>query len=110
MLDRIAFLSRPVPKTEAVAVPALGGEVMVRQMTIAERDKLEIANAGDKGRYFRPRMVVASAVDETGAPLFTDADVEALSMLAGDALEPIVDAAIRLNKYSTKEVADLEGE
>lgn len=109
MLTRDQILAGPRPTVVEVEVPALGGKVSVRGMTIGARDQFEIANAADKGRYFRARLVVACVVDADGSPMFGAADLPALASLAAGTFEPVVDAAMRLNKYTPEEVEALEG-
>ncbi|HEY1118781.1 MAG TPA: hypothetical protein VGE43_13795 [Acidimicrobiales bacterium] len=109
MLSREAFLSASNPVAVDVRVPALGGAVKVREMTVAQKDAFEIENARDKGRYFRPRLVVASVVDADGSPMFGPADLEALAGRPASHLEPIVEAATKLNKYTPEDVKALEG-
>ena len=109
MLTRESFLSGPKPESAVVDVPALGGQVHVKQMTIGERDRFEMANAKDKGRYFRPRLVAATAVASDGSPIFNRDDFQHLANLASHVVEPIVQAALTLNRYTAKEVEELAG-
>lgn len=109
MLTRDSFLAAPSLATVEVDVPALGGTAVVRQMTVGQRDAFEIANAADKGKYFRPRLVAASVIDQSGSLMFGPADLQALAARAGPDLEPIVDAATKLNRYAPEEVKALEG-
>lgn len=109
MLTRDQILAGPRPQVVEVEVPALGGKVAVRGMTIGDRDAFEIANAKDGGKFFRARLVVASVVDAEGRPMFAASDLPALASLAGGTFEPVVDAATKLNKYTPDEVAKLEG-
>lgn len=109
MLTRDQILAGPRPAVVEVEVPALGGKVRVRGMTIGDRDAFEIANAGDKGKYFRARLVVASVVAEDGSPMFREADLPALASLAAGTFEPVIDAATKLNRYTPEEVKALEG-
>ncbi|OJW19370.1 MAG: hypothetical protein BGO49_08555 [Planctomycetales bacterium 71-10] len=109
MLTRDQILAGPRPQVVEVEVPALGGKVSVRGMTVGDRDAFEIANAGDKGKFFRARLVAASVVDADGSPMFGERDLPALASLAGGTFEPVIDAAMRLNKYTPEEVKALEG-
>lgn len=109
MLTRESFFAAPNLATVEVHLPTLGGSVTVRQMTVGEKDAFEIANAADKGKYFRPRMAAACVVDADGAPLFRAADLPALAARPANELEPIIDAAVKLNRYSPEEVKALEG-
>lgn len=103
MLTRDQFFSGPKPKTTVVAVPALGGSVGVKQLTVGEADRYSAALAAANDGNTRARLVVAVAVDEKGDPLFTDADVAALAALRFDILDPIVEAASSLNALSDQD-------
>lgn len=112
MLTREAILNSPGPAREKVDCPALGGEVYVRQITVGERDVFEAASgrlkAADRKRLARARIVALVTVDEAGEPLFREEDVEALAGKPNAALEPIVDAHVRLNEMTRRDAADLE--
>ena len=108
MLTRDQILSGPKPEVVDVEVPAYGGAVKVKQLSIAERDRFEIENAKAGGKNFRARLVVLTAVDDAGRPIFSAADVPTLSALAGHVLEPIVEAAVKTNRLSNEDVRDLE--
>lgn len=112
MLTREAFLDAPGPVREKVDVPALGGEVYVRQITLGERDVFEAASArlkaADRKRLARARIVALVTVDEAGTPLFREEDVELLAGKPNAQLEPIVDAHVRLNEMSRRDAEILE--
>jgi len=107
-LKREDFLNAPAPKRETVSVPGLGGEVHVRQVTAGERDEFEVSisklKPRERTRDIRARIVVFVAVDEEGRPLFTAEDVPLLSGLPASALEPIMNAHVRLNSMSAEDV------
>lgn len=109
MLTRDQILAGPRPAVVEVAVPALGGTLSVRGMTVGDRDAFEIANAKDGGKFFRARLVAASLVNPDGSPMFGDKDLPALASLAAGTFEPVVDAATKLNRYTPEEVEKLEG-
>ena len=108
MLTRDEFFARvPEVKTEDVEVPGMG-MVRVRMLTAGERDRLEVASQGKGKEGVRARVVVASAVAEDGSPLFTYADVDRLSGLPAYVIEPIVNAAVRLNAMAPGDIENLE--
>jgi hypothetical protein len=108
MLNREQFFAAvPPPKAEDVEVPGMG-VVRVRTLTAGERCKLEDASRGKGVEGFRARIVVASVVGEDGKPLFGYEDVQRLSDTPAYVLEPIVDAAVRLNAMSAADVSELE--
>jgi hypothetical protein len=107
MLTREAILAGPKPEVVEVQVPAFGGTVKVRGLTVGERDQIENDNVRLAGRDWRARIVVAAAVDDAGKPLFKPEDVPALSALKAYVLEPIVDEVIRQNRWTAAEVEAL---
>jgi len=108
MLTRDQFFAAvPAPATEDVEVPGMG-TVRVRMLTVGERCRLEDASQGKGVEGFRARIVVASAVDEQGKPLFHYGDVEKISAMPSYVLEPVVNAAVRLNAISAADIKDAE--
>lgn len=107
-LNRNSFLSyKDLPRKE-VAIPELGGAVYVRTLTARERDAFEIANTKAHARDFRARLVVATACDEAGVDLFRVDDVAAVSNLSCSVLDPIVDAALAINRFTKGDVEAVE--
>jgi hypothetical protein len=100
MLERSHFLNfKMVPRVE-VKIAELGDSVYVRCLSAGERDDFENGNAELKGKNFRARLVVSCACDAQGVDLFRVEDVDAVSKLAGSVVEPIVGAAVKINKMS----------
>ncbi len=108
LLTKEAFLAAaPALKSEEVEVP--GGSVIVRELTAGERDKFEEQHLKAKRANFRARLTAWSVRDEAGARTFADSDISALTGLAASLLDPIAEAATRVNALSSKEVEELEG-
>lgn len=114
LLSRAAILAAPDLPTQDVAVPEWGGAVRIRGLTGAERDAFEAAIAQRKGKdvrmnlqNVRARLVAMSAVDESGARLFSDGDVAALGEKSAVALERVFTAAMRLSGLTPDDVKDL---
>jgi len=112
MLTRDQILSADDLKRETVAVPEWGGDVIVRTMTGTERDAFEASLQGGKGgklnlANIRARLVSRTAVDDAGARLFTEADIEAVGGKSAAALDRCFAVAQRLNGLSAKDVEDL---
>jgi hypothetical protein len=97
--DRSTFLSvaAGLCRREEFPCPALGGSVWIRTVSAGERDRFEERHLALKHRDYRARILVLCSCDEAGQPLFTDADVAALSALPAQVLDPIVEAASKLN-------------
>jgi hypothetical protein len=87
---------------ERLELPA--ATVYVRTMTVAERDEWEVRCQEEKAHY-RSRLIGYCCCDEDGRNIFTNQDLAAIEALPSVIVEPIVDAALRINKAS-KEEAD----
>lgn len=101
-------------KSERVAVPEWGGDVLVRGLTGAQRDAWESSLTVRKGKImvpnmtnFRARLVVMCVVDETGKPVFHQGDVDQLAGKSGAALDRLYDVAARLSGITEGDVEDL---
>lgn len=115
VLSRDAILGASDRPTRNVEVPEWGGTVMVRGLTGAERDAYEAsmvqASPGGKVRTnlrnIRARLVALTCVDEDGARLFTDGDVEALGDKSAVAMERVFDVARKLSGLTEDDVEEL---
>lgn len=97
-------------KTERVHVPVWGGDVLIRAMTGAERDRFEDHCARLHGKSCEDIMAILVAltiVDDKGQRLFSEADVKALSEKSAAALGMLFDKAKHLNAIDAKDVEDL---
>ena len=99
---------------ERVSVPEWSGEVLVRGLTGAERDKFEasiVIRKGDKAEFnpdnMRAKLVALCVVDEQGNRLFSDKDVEFLGKKSAAALDRVFQVAQRLSGISPGAVEDL---
>lgn len=117
MLNREQILKANDLKTETVAVPEWGGDVLVRMMTGTARDKFEeqTFSAGRKkgGKSevsfdnIRARLVAAVVVDEEGNLLFTSSDIAELGKKSAAALDRIFTVAQRLNGFTKEDIDEL---
>jgi hypothetical protein len=104
MLSRDQILGmRDLPR-KAVEVPEWKGQVYVRALTGGERDKMERMISEDS--ISRAALVALCVVDESGARLFREEDVEALAGKNGQALERIVSAALAFNLLTDESLAE----
>jgi hypothetical protein len=110
-LTKAAILAAQDLKSEAVAVPEWGGEVLVRGMSGLERDGISHSLRQADGKMdlekFRTSVCACSIVDEQGKRLFTDAEVEELGAKSTTALDRVYAAASRLSGLGS-ENEDLE--
>jgi len=114
ILTRDQILTADDILSEVVPVPEWGGEVRVRGLTGAERDRYEASLIEIQGKRrqlklhnVRARLVSLAAVDEEGRRLFDDRDVEALGKKSAAALERVASAAQRLSGLTDADVEEL---
>lgn len=102
---------------ELVPVPEWGGDVWVRGMTGAERDKFEASIVQQKGQRnssfnlvmtdIRAKLASATICDESGIRLFSEADVKKLSEKSAVALQRVFVVAQKLSGIGEKDVEEL---
>lgn len=116
MLTREAILSANDLARESLTVPEWGGDVWVRTLTAAERDTWEqqvrdqTDDSGAVGqRRLKSMLAVLTVVDNDGARLFADDDVEALDEKSAAAVDRIWQVACRLNGLTDGDVEELAG-
>lgn len=116
LLSKAAIFGADDRRYEDVPVPEWGGAVRLRSLTGSERDAYEASIEKQVGgktvrdvRNFRARLVVLSAIDEEGRPLFERNDVVALSNRSAAALDRLFEVACRLSGISENDVEELEG-
>jgi hypothetical protein len=103
MLSKQQILEAKDVRTETVAVPEWGGEVLVKTMSGTERDAYEVSLAtGDKPGLpnlvdVRARLLVFTLVNEDGSRIFTLDEIGVLGAKSAAALDRLFDAARRLN-------------
>lgn len=100
---------------EVVSVPEWGGEVRLKSLTGAERDRFEQSLQEQRGGKtkqnfdnFRARLIALCAVDEAGAPLFTNK--QAVIMLGNKNVAPLqrlFNKCNEMNGLSDEDVEDL---
>jgi len=96
---------------QTLAVPEWGGEVMIREITAGEYDRLQVMtqNALDSKAdetKIRANWVAAFLSDEEGARLFKDSEVSKVSAMGAKAIDRIYDAGQLFNALDESE--DLE--
>lgn len=113
-LTRDQILQANDRPTKIVPVPEWGGDVIVRGLTGAQRDKFEqdsVERKGDKIETnlinMRARLVALCVVDENNQRIFQDGDVRELGRKSASALERVFDVARELSGLKTQDVAEL---
>lgn len=114
ILDKKTILAANDVVKELVFVPEWGGEVWVRGMTGASRDKFEASIVQTKGKdqtvnmtNLRAKLASFTICDEQGQRLFSDADIMELSNKSAAALQRIFVVAQRLSGIGDDEVKEL---
>jgi len=114
MLSREDILGADDLERELVYVPEWQGEVFVRCLTGAERDRFEADMLSDpeedsRKRFYnlRARLVVLSVCDDKGMPLFMLNDVDSLSRKSAKVLDRLFTVAQRLSGMTKEDVDTL---
>lgn len=98
-------------KTKAVDVPELGpgAVVIVRELTARRALEIGAAIRSEARVDAMILWVIAAAVDEAGAPLFTEAeDREMLAEMPASVILRLSNAAIALNGFSSEATEETE--
>lgn len=117
MALRDKILAASDAKSETVSVPEWGCSLQVRSLTNTERIEWEVACSKKKrGKItidpfrLKTSLVVASCYDvETGAKVFTDDDIDALSAKNAGVIERLFTAAAILSGISEQDETDILG-
>lgn len=114
LLTRDAILQAQDLPTEQVHVPEWGGDVLVRALTGAERDRFEQSIVEQRGKNtrmnlqnIRAKLVALTVVDEQGNRIFKDEDVKWLGNKSAAALDRIFEVAQRLSGLRDEDVEEL---
>jgi hypothetical protein len=114
VLSRNEILKAPDIQRERVYVPEWGGDVFVKGMTGAERDKFEGSILSLRGKSqqvnlvnLRAKLAALTICDEEGNRLFTDEDIQALSQKSAAGLQRVFAVAQRLSGLGEDDVKEL---
>jgi hypothetical protein len=114
ILSKDSILQAQDLKTELLPVPEWGGDVYVRGMNGAERDKFEASIVQTKGKdqtlnmvNIRAKLASMTICDEKGNRLFSDADIAKLATKSAAALQRVFTVAQRLSGIGEDDVKEL---
>lgn len=114
VLKREEILKADDLARELVSVPEWGGDVYVRGMNGAERDKFEASIVETKGKSqvvnmanIRAKLASLTVCDESGQRLFSQEDVQALSQKSAAGLQRVFLVAQRLSGIGEQDVKEL---
>lgn len=99
---------------DTVACPEWGGDVRLKSISGTKRDAYEASLIDERGasrkmnlRNARAKLIILTACDETGRPLFTTEDLRALGAKNAAPLDRLFDAARKLTGMSDDDVEKL---
>jgi hypothetical protein len=114
ILTRDQILSSADLEKQLVSVPEWGGDVCVRSLTGAERDKFESGMIEQRGKSqsvnllnIRAKLAAMTICDEDGQRIFTDLDVKALAEKSALALNRVFEIARKLSGLAEEDVKEL---
>jgi len=109
VLKKDEILNAQDLKTEVVHVPQWGGDVIVRELTTAQRNEVYKYIADNResavGR-FQPMVVRMSVVGEDGHPVFSEDDEAALAGKSSKAMDIVFAACCRTTKLRRADIAE----
>ncbi len=113
LLTKAAILAADDRKTVEIDVPEWGGSVRLRPMTAAQRDQYDqrFAAARREGSEtgVRALLVAACMVDENDKPMFTEADVLALSQKCNAPLVDLFGRCLEMNGMTPRATERIVG-
>jgi hypothetical protein len=103
------------PKLYALDVPEWGCVVYLRPITLAEQGRLadlgtkfEKAGLLERIRRVTMPLIVSVVCDETGTPIFTNADIEALMEKSAGSANRLQDEILKISGLTADSRAELE--
>ena len=94
MLSREDILKAGTLKTETVEVPEWGGSVKIRELSAQQ---LVEAGKANRNGFAAGHDLVASVINESGEPVFTDADLPAIQAMGASGILRVSKAINKLN-------------
>ncbi|MEU3052280.1 hypothetical protein [Streptomyces griseus] len=113
-LTRDEILAADDLKVVVESVPEWGGDVRLKMLTAAERDRFEASTVEMRGgkqkqnlANLRARLVALCIVDENGKRIFESGDVTRLGQKSASALQRLFDKCNDMNALSEDDIEDL---
>jgi hypothetical protein len=113
-LTRDQIIEADDTKYDIVSCPEWGGDVRLKSISGTKRDNYEASLIDERGpsrkmnlRNARAKLIILTACDETGRPLFTTEDLRALGAKNAAPLDRLFDAAQKLTGMSKDDVEKL---
>lgn len=99
-INKSALLAALQPKRSTVEIEGFG-PVQARQLSVSEVGAIRASlKDGDVPEAFGLKLVITSFVDDSGAPIFDDADLDQLSSASHTAVEKMVQSALEINGFA----------
>jgi hypothetical protein len=113
-LTRDAILRVTDLQQKAVDVPEWGGQVLVRELTASEVEKIGFDMADGDGnvdkrraRGMMSRVVAWATIDQNGKRIFSEADVDALGQKSFKPVQRIANAVMQMSGMGAADEDDL---
>lgn len=97
-LDKAALLAALTPTITDTEVEGFGA-VRLRQVSVAESDRLRSVTKDAKTPDFGLQLIIASMVDADGAPLLTADDLPTLQSASDMKIAKLVERVLEVNGY-----------
>lgn len=112
LLSAAEILAADDLQTERVSVPAWGGDVLVKGLSLAEHSRIKREASDEEGMLDEEKMqaliLVTALVDEAGAPAFTHEQAEALAQKSVTACGVVMKAIARSSGLSEADLRRAE--
>jgi len=108
-LSKDQILSARDFETKEVPVPEWGGDILVRSLSGAARDKIEAAFMAQKTEGLKAMVVALTACDEAGTLIFDQSDVEQLQTKSAAVIERVFEAAWEISGLRAGSIEAAEG-
>lgn len=90
---------------EPVDIPG-AGRTYVRVLTVAEKDDFD-KDVQESGGVSRPYILIHFCCKEDGSPEFDGFDIDRINRMPAGIVEPIINAALKLNRLTPSDVEDV---
>jgi hypothetical protein len=77
-------------------------------MDAGQRERFEALVTGNTRGVIQATLLAWTVCDETGRPLFSDADIQELAKLPARPVNHVFDAALKQNRLTKEDVEELE--
>jgi hypothetical protein len=108
-LDKNSILNASDLKSETVPCPEWGGDVIIREISAIDRDRLWPALVDGEGKNdpinLASKVLVRCIVDESGSRIFADGEAEALGKKCTGVINRLFKVAERLNTLTVQDAA-----